>query len=610
MASPANPVDASRSQRDAGPSNEFGSSLGGAAARRWLNVACKVVVGVQKGILVDGGSGELIASWPVDGDDPDYLRIATNRSRLARREMAMRIDPQARRPDEGPRTVLAQPLLDGRAIVAVEVVEASDDALQASLEQLRWSGEWLDLPEEGRKEASKDRAIATLLDLIATPLEYDNFDAAASAFLNELAVRTSCDRIILGLVERSTVRVRAASHSSRISSQSNLNRAAEEAMSDAYRLEREIAWPVPNGEVGPGQSSHAELSRLSGAAELRSIPFSQGSRWLGVAILERSQAEPFDPRLLETIRVALALAGPILDAAWRRDRGFPQRARDGIHEVVALAASARRLGAKAVIALVGVALLGLALIRIEYRITADTELEADVVRAAVAPFEGYVSRVAVRAGDRVKTGEVLASLDERELRLERARWSSQLEQLEKQYRQAMAEHAAAQIQIINAQRSQANARLTLVAERLSKSQIVAPFDGIVISGEPDQELGAPVERGQVLFEIAPLDSYRVVLHVDERDVREVQIDQSGTLVLKSAPERSIDITVKSITPVSQSGEGRNSFRVEATLDEPIEGLQPGMEGVSRVDTGPRHLVWILTHDVTDWLRLQLWRWLP
>ena len=40
-------------------------------------------------------------------------------------------------------------------------------------------------------------------------------------------------------------------------------------------------------------------------------------------------------------------------------------------------------------------------------------------------------------------------------------------------------------------------------------------------------LGSPVEKGKVLFEIAPLDAYRLIVHVDERDIRYVAAGQSG-----------------------------------------------------------------------------------
>jgi hypothetical protein len=35
-----------------------------------------------------------------------------------------------------------------------------------------------------------------------------------------------------------------------------------------------------------------------------------------------------------------------------------------------------------------------------------------------------------------------------------------------------------------------------------------------------------------------------------------------------------------------------------------------MEGIAKIDAGRRRLLWIWTHELIDWLRLQLWSFLP
>src|SRR4029078_4929554 len=106
----------------------------------------------------------------------------------------------------------------------------------------------------------------------------------------------------------------------------------------------------------------------------------------------------------------------------------------------------------------------------------------------------------------------------RDLRLEQTRWSSELEQAERKYRVALAEQDRAAMAVLAAQVNQAEAQLQLVEARLARSSVAAPFDGVVVSGDLSQLLGTPVEQGKVLFEVAPLDRYRVILEVDERDI--------------------------------------------------------------------------------------------
>jgi multidrug efflux pump subunit AcrA (membrane-fusion protein) len=164
--------------------------------------------------------------------------------------------------------------------------------------------------------------------------------------------------------------------------------------------------------------------------------------------------------------------------------------------------------------------------------------------------------------------------------------------------------------VLGAQVNQAEAQLQLIEEKLTRARIAAPFDGVVVSGDLSQLLGTPVEQGKVLFEVAPLDQYRVILKVDERDIAHLALEQKGELALSGIPGARLPFSVARITPVSTAEEGRNTFRVEAKMQSPSERLRPGMEGVGKIVVGERRLIWIWTHGFVDWLRLTFWTWLP
>jgi multidrug resistance efflux pump len=270
----------------------------------------------------------------------------------------------------------------------------------------------------------------------------------------------------------------------------------------------------------------------------------------------------------------------------------------------------RHTGLKLFSALVTIAILGMTFIHVDYRVAAKTVVEGAVQRAAVAPFEGYVAESLVRAGDTVVKGQLIVRLDERDLLVERAKWDAEREQHLRKYRQALANYDRASMSVIGAQVNQAEAQLNLVDEKLTRAIIVAPFDGVVVSGDLSQLLGSPVEQGKVLFEIAPLDAYRVILKVDERDITYVALAQRGELRLSGLPSSYLPFTVKQITSVSTAEEGRNYFRVEAHVESTGGRLRPGMEGVGKIITTEHSLIWIWTHNLTDWLRLTLWSWLP
>ena len=112
-----------------------------------------------------------------------------------------------------------------------------------------------------------------------------------------------------------------------------------------------------------------------------------------------------------------------------------------------------------------------------------------------------------------------------------------------------------------------------------------------------------------VLEIAPLDAYRVILYVDESDIDELRVGQQGTLMLTAKPGELHALRVTLVTSVAQVRDGKNLFRVEAALQRQDATLRPGMEGVAKVYVGERKLVWIWTHRLFDWLRLNIWTWL-
>jgi RND family efflux transporter MFP subunit len=249
-----------------------------------------------------------------------------------------------------------------------------------------------------------------------------------------------------------------------------------------------------------------------------------------------------------------------------------------------------------------------AIVDTTFRVGADASLEGQIQRVIAAPTDSYVGEVHARAGDLVEQGDLILTLDDRDLRLEQIKWETRKAQFERSRQDALSRKERAESRIYKAQADQADAELRLLQEQLARAQIRAPFDGIVVSGDLSQQLGAPVERGQVLMEVAPLDAYRVAIAVDERDIRHVQIGQTGELILPSVPNSTFSFTVSKITPVATAAEGKNTFRIEANLTEPSQALRPGMEGTAKIEAGERRLIWVWTRRFTEWFRVWVWSW--
>ena len=505
------------------------------------------------------------------------------------------------------------------AVAAVALAPGSSAALapESVAEQLRWGAGWLEaLPWAQRcKDGSTDIArAASSLDFLAVVGEQRGLRGMTIAVANDLAARLHCDRVSVGLIRRNgSIRLRAISHSASFKSQGRLVDAIENAMEEALDQRTSVAYPpLPSTEraVTMAHRALAEIIRVQGTSLITVVMADGKGEPVGAITFERHRNELLDKEALQLTEAIAALLGPIVGLQLRANRLVAGRAIDRLGDGFASLFGPRRPGLKlAVIAVIGLGLF-IALAKGEHRVTAKSVLEGEVQRAAVAPFNGFIREAPVRAGDTVKAGDVLVALEDRDLILERLKWRAERDKLVQKQREVRAKQDRTNLVILDSQIRQAEAQLALAEENLSRARIFAPFDGIVVSGDLSQMLGSPVEKGKTLFELAPLDSYRLIVHVDERDVRYVAMGQSGTVAFAGDPWTALRMTLSKITPITVAEEGRNSFRIEARLTDLGSQLRPGMEGVAKIETGQRSLLWIWTRAVVEWVRLAAWKYLP
>jgi len=587
----------------------------------WLSLQCSLFKGVRSALVLlgnpDRGPFTPVAIWPNSSFDVRHLTGAAERALKERRGLLLKADSTPASENLViERQHIAYPIeVSGKVhgAVVLEVDQRSGHEIQTIMRQLHWGGSWLEVMlrrTEAMKAADTNERLQAVLELVASVVEHEKFQAAAMAFVSRLATKLECDRVSLGFEHRGHLRVRALSHSAEFGKQMNLVRDIGSAMDEAMDQQAVVVYPLPSETAPLVTRAHEELARQHGAGTICTIPLRSDGKFLGGLTLERPANKLFDQATIELCETAAALVGPILDARRREERWLVMKAGESFATQLKKVFGPGHLLLK----LISMLVIGLVIFFYfamgDYRITAPTTIEGTIQRAVSAPYNGYVSEARVRAGDLVKQGDLLCLLDDRDLKLERLKWVSQKEQLLKQHREAMAKHDRPQIRIISAKIEQAEAQISLLDEQLVRTKVLAPFDGVVMKGDLSQSLGVPVEKGQVLFEVAPLESYRVIVEVDERDITDIAVDQKGELVLSSMPDDVFTLVIEKITPVSIAKEGRNYFRVEARLENISERLRPGMEGVGKIHIDRRKLIWIWTHELTDWARLKLWTWIP
>ena len=580
-----------------------------------------MVTGAKRGVVVLGApdTGPYVpkAFWPQGEDSVGALAPVAEQALVARRPLVLRLAPEAGAvPLNAGSFGIAFPVeCDGHlhGVVALEIANRPEEQMQWVSRQLQWGIAWIELSLRRRVEEEGhgvQERLMTALDLVATALNEPDFEAAARAVVTELAMRLNCDRASLGLVKGGHAQVLALSHSAQFGKRMNLIHAIGAAMDEAIDQKSIVVHPLPAGAEVLVMRDHERLARDHGSDSLLTVPFSGGDDFVGALTLERPGRLPFDPAAVELVQSVSAVLSHILEMQRLNDRPLRSRVADALREQGRKLAGPRYMKRKLAAAAMLLVALFFTFATTEYRVTGTTTVEGAVRRTLAAPFDGYIASAERRAGDVVRAGALLATLDDKDLRIERLKWASQFAQYSKQYQEAVAVHDRAKAQIAQAQAEQARAQVALADEQLARAQLRAPFDGIVAKGDLSQALGGSVKRGESLFELTPLDAYRVIVQVDEGEITDVRAGQKGKVVLASIADQSFDFTVRNVTPVTTSREGRNFFRVEGSIDNPSERLRPGMEGVGKVQIEERKLIWIWTHRMMDWLRLFAWTWLP
>lgn len=450
---------------------------------------------------------------------------------------------------------------------------------------------------------------ALSLHLLQATLARGRLEVAGATLATALAQELAVQRVFLGVVRRGFARVVAVSHGAAVAAGLPLMRDVAQAMDEALDQGAHVAHPQHPSQRPRVTRAHAALAQRHALGALLTVPLFDQGRAVGALMFERASTQWFDDAWATEAQSLAELLAPALRLRMELEQGpLARLAAQVSSHWQGLPAARRRLW-KALGPVAAVLLVGAMFTRWTHDIAAPTRLEGRVQRALVAPMDSYLKAVHVRAGDPVVAGQLLAELADDDLRLEQRRRQTEVAQHEAAYGDAMARQDRAALVQAEARAAEARAQLGLVEAQLARTRIVAPFDALVIAGDLQQQLAAPLRRGELLFTLTPTRELRVMLQVHERHAQALQPGVTGRVSFAALPEQRFDLVVERVSPVAKLEDGRNAFEAEARLiDAPPQLMRPGMQGLAQLDGGQQPLAWLLTHRLVDWVRLQWWRW--
>lgn len=193
--------------------------------------------------------------------------------------------------------------------------------------------------------------------------------------------------------------------------------------------------------------------------------------------------------------------------------------------------------------------------------------------ARIGPVaQGRIAEMLVAEGERVKEGQPLARLDDREARARVAElearaayWREEVARTSQLTRSGI--KAPEALQKAQSEYNQVTAAINAARQRRLDLVVTAPADGLVL--RKDGEIGEVVKAEDTLFWIGDPSPLRITADVDEEDIARVKPGQKVLIKADAFAGQVLTGTVDTITP--KGDPIAKSFRVRVTLppDTPL-----------------------------------------
>jgi len=238
-------------------------------------------------------------------------------------------------------------------------------------------------------------------------------------------------------------------------------------------------------------------------------------------------------------------------------------------------------------------------------VTATGSLQADKSIMVSTRMMGWVRRIHVVEGQAVTQGEPLVDIDATDLKAKQAQAEAGIAEAEAVL--ANAAQMASRFERLYAEKSvskqqlddvltgrdraaagvkMAKAALAEVKVHLSYLNITAPADGVVARKMVEE--GDMANPGMPLISLEQTGRVKVVAHLGEKDVSEVQVGDLARINISSLANATYEATVSRVIP--SANPGSRTYDVETYLDNSNGRLRSGMFARVSIPVGSRRAV--------------------
>lgn len=351
---------------------------------------------------------------------------------------------------------------------------------------------------------------------------------------------------------------------------------------------------------------HAQWSAEANGNPVASLPLLCMGEVVAILSMSEGAGTKLSYEQVQLIAEELSGYAALIPLSQGASRSLAAHCRDSVRETARGILNKRHRKGVLAIVLLFVAGLWLGFGKLNHTFTVPCAVKAADRRTISCPRAGVLAELFAQPGDRVFEGQLLAALDAKDEFLKHAELTAEIESLDALIDHAIATRDSGQLRVHEARKHSVLAQLAIVDASIGQAQIRAPQDGLILEGDLREMLGGRLKMGDRLFELARYDEASIELQVPERLVLSAYRCETAAFAPTADPGTVYMLDGLRIAPASTVIDGNNVFLGEGTLQVNLEEMPPGMEGTAHLDAGPQSAWWVLTHRVTDWLRLNFW----
>lgn len=446
------------------------------------------------------------------------------------------------------------------------------------------------------------RTTAALLELTGKLEAAIDLNEASRVLVDRLQEHLKCELVAVGLCRpgHKTTRLSAVAGIAEVDENSSRVRQMKAALDEAIVRGEMTIWKSNSELPSPHQTlAHQKLATATSLPIVISSPLRTEAGELAGALVIAGDATLERPEVVELLQTIEIPIGGALQCVRRSQHGIVRRL---IRRFMSTNATGKAIAA-VLIALFAVLVL---LMPVPYRIACPFTIEPLERQFCVAPYDGLLQQSLVEPGDIVEAGQILATMDDAEMRFELAGLSADIHRAGKQRDVHLADERIADSLMAALDVDQIESRTQLLQHRLDTRHVRSRIDGIVLAGSVERGENRPVEIGQTLYEVAPVNELLLEVAVPAIEMDHVEIGMTVQLRVSSRPADVHEGTIQSVRPRSEIVGDQNVFVAEVLLTNPDHKLRPGMQGSARIVSNAHPLGWNLFHRayehiVVNWL---------